>query len=344
MFKALRFRALLAATVAVAAGCSSNSGSLSPSQSSSLLPSSGHVPPGTRIVDGLAVVGPSLVPLVPHPWNLPHVWPDKKNQRQILFVADPQNNQVLMYDPNTPNPSPKGSITTGIDYAVGLAVDKKGTLYVANLLGGSPNIGSITIYKADSSSPSLTITDGLDNPSSVAVDSHGDLFATNLDSNSIVGYKAGATSPFETINFSGYGQAGGLATDENNNVWVANPFGNQVDEIPAGSSTPQNAGLSGLNGPTDVSFGERGEMYVSDFAGSAVSVYKSGMTSPWAFITKGIERQGPTYGGFTASDYYFQTNQNLNVVGYKKGKMSPFSTITGIKDPRGIASTPLVVK
>jgi hypothetical protein len=344
MFEALRFRALLAAALAVAAGCSGNSGSLSPGQSSSLLRSSGHVPPGTRLVHGLAPVRPLFVPLVPHPWNLPHVWPDKKKQRQILFVADPQNNQVLMYDPNTPNPSPKGSITTGIDYAVGLAVDKKGTLYVANLLGGNPNIGSITVYKAGSSSPSLTITDGLDNPYAVAVDSHGDLFATNLDSNSVVGYRAGATSPFETISFSPYGQAAGLATDENNNVWVANDFANEVDEIPAGSSTPQNAGLSGLNGPTDVSFGERGEMYVSDFAGSDVSVYKSGMTSPWAFITNGIENLGPTYGGFTASDYYFQTNQTLNVVGYKKGKVSPFSTITGIKDPRGIASTPLVMK
>jgi hypothetical protein len=333
MFETLRFRALVVAALAVAAGCSSNS-----------LPSSERVPPGTRLVHSLAVVEPLLVPLVPHAWNLPHVWPDRKRQRQILFVADPQNNQVLMYDPKTPNPSPKGSITTGIDYAVGLAVDKKGTLYVANLLGGSPNIGSITVYKARSSSPSLTITNGLDNPDSVAVDSHGDVFATNLDSNAIVGYKAGATSPFETISFSRYGQAAGLATDENDNLWIANIFGNEVDEIPAGSSTPKNAGLSGLNGPNDVSFGERGVMYVSDFAGSAVSVYKHGMTSPWAFITKGIEKQGPTYGGFTASDYYFQTNQFLNVVGYEKGKMKPFSTITGIKDPRGIASSPLVTK
>lgn len=348
MIEALRFRSLIVAALAVAAGCSSNSGSLTPSQSSSLIPSSlrspGHVPPGTSLVRGLAVVGPTLVPLVPHPWNLPHVWPDKKKQRQILFVADPDNNQVLMYDPNTPNPSPKGSITKGIDYAVGLAVDKKGTLYVANLLGGSPNIGSITVYKAGSSSPSRTITNGLDNPYSVAVDSHGNLFATNLDSNSVVGYKAGATSPFEIISFSPYGQAAGLATDQKNNLWVANDFANEVDEIPAGSSTPQNADLSGLNGATDVSFGEQDVMYVSDFAGSAVSVYKYGMTSPWAFITNGIEHQGPTYGGFTASDYYFQTNQNLNVVGYKKGKASPFSTISGITDPRGITSTPLVMK
>jgi hypothetical protein len=344
MFEALRFRTLLPVALAVAAGCSSNPGALTPSQSSSVLLSSSPVGPGTRLGRILGLVEPSFVRPVPHPWKLPHVWPDKKTQRQVLFVCDPDNNQVLMYDPNTPNPSPKGSITAGIDYPVGLAVDKNGTLYVANLLSGSPDIGSITIYKAGSSSPSLTITDGLDNPYSVAVDSHGNLFATNLDSNSIVAYKRGTTSPYETISFSAYGQADGLATDQNDNLWIANGFGDQVDEIPAGSSTPQNANLSGLNGPTDVSIGEKGVMYVSDFVGSAVSVYKSGDTSPWAFITKGIEKDGPTYGGFTASDYYFQTNQDLNVVGYKKGKSSPFSTITGIKDPRGIASAPLVVK
>jgi hypothetical protein len=343
MFEAPRSRALLAAALALAAGCSSNSGSLTPSQSSSLLPASGHVAPGTRLASGLKFVGADFVASVPQPWNLPHVWPDR-TQKQILFVADPDNNQVLMYDPNTPNPSPEGSITKGIDYAVGLTVDKKGTLYVANLMGGKPNIGSITIYKAGSSSPTLKITKGLDNPYDVAVDSHGNLFASNVDSNSIVGYKPGKTSPFETISYSPYGIAAGIATDQHDNLWVANIWANEVDEIPAGSSTPQNAGLSGLNGANDVSFGEQGVMYVSDFVGGAVSVYKRGMTSPWAFITMGIEIDGPTYGGFTSSYYYFQTNQGLNVVGYKKGKAVPFSRIAGIKDPRGVTSTPLVVK
>lgn len=343
MSEALRWRAVAFAALAFGAGCSGNSQSLAPTQSP-YLSSSAHVAPGTRVAHGLVLVGPLGAPRVPQPWNLPHAWPDRERHREILFIADPDNDQVLMYDPRTPNPSPKGSITTGIDYAVGLAIDSKRTLYVANLLGGSPDVGSITVYKAGSSSPRLTITDGLDNPYAVAVDSHGDLFVTNLDSNSVVGYKPGATAPFETIDFSSFGQAGGLATDAKNNLWVANPFANEVDEIPAGSSTPHNAGLSGLNGPTDVSFGEQDVMYVSNFTGSAVSVYKSGDTSPWAFITKGIEHEGPTYGSFTALDFYFQTNQNFNVVGYKKGRASPFSAITGIEDPRGIASRPLVVK
>ncbi len=337
-------RALTAvAALAFIAGCSGNSASLSPGQSS-LTPSSRQAPAGTRLVHGSVVEGAYLVPLVPHPWNLPHVWPDKKKKPQVLFVADPQDNQVLMYNPKTPNPSPEGSITTGIDYPFGVAVDKKGTLYVANLLGGSPNIGSITVYPAGSSSPSLTITSGLVNPYGIAVDSQGTIYASNLDSNTIVGYKAGATSPFETIAFSSFGQALGIGIDGKDNLWIGDDSNSQVYEIPAGSSTPQNAGLLGLNGTINVAFGKKDVMYVSNFGGSNVTVYAYGTTSPSSTITDGIETHGPTLGGFTSSGYYFQSNQDDNVVGYKKGQTSPFSTITGIPDPRGIASTPLIKK
>lgn len=295
--------------------------------------------PGYRLIPGPAVEGSLLVPLHPHPWNLPHVWPSMKKQ-QVMFVADPQDNQVLMYDPKTPNPSPEGSITDGIDYPFGVAVDKKGTLYVANLLGGSPDVGSITVYPAGSSSPSLTITDGLDNPYGIGVDSSGDIFAANLDNDTLVGYKPGATSPFETVTFPKYSQVLGLGVDKNGNVWLGSDTDSSVYEVPAGSSAPKNAGLSGLSGTISVAFGKKDEMFVSNFGGSNVTVYAYGTTSPSETITNGID--GPTLNGLTHSDYYFQSNQDDDVVGYKKGQTSPFSTITGIPDPRGIASTPLV--
>jgi hypothetical protein len=338
-------RALIAAAaLAFVAGCSGNSASLAPGQPSSVMPSSRQVQSAMRRVPGSAVEGAYQVPLVPHPWNLPHVWPDMGPLPQVLFVADPQNNQVLMYDPKTPNPSPSGSITDGIEYPFGVAVDKKGTLYVANLLGGSPNIGSITIYPSGSSSPSVTITNGVSNPYGIAVDSKGDIFAANLGNDTIVGYKPHKTKPFETIGFNAFGQALGVGVDGLNNIWIGSDTTNQVWEIPAGSSTPQNAGLSGLNGTINVAFGKQDVMYVSNFSGSNVQVYAYGTTTPSETITKGIEIGGPTLGGFTSSGYYFQSNQNGNVSGYKKGRTSPFSTITGIPDPRGIASTPLIKK
>jgi hypothetical protein len=322
-----------AAAVAFIAGCSGNTASFAPTQSSS------NATAGARFIRGAAVEHALAVPGVPHPWTLPHVWPAKKRHTQVLFVADPQNNQVLMYNPRTPNPSPEGSITTGIDYPFGLAVDKSGTLYVANLLG---NNGSITVYPKGHTSPSLTITTGLNAPYGIGVDSKGDIFAANLNTDTIVGYKAGATSPYETINFSADGQALGVGVDAKDNVWIGSDTTSQVWEIPAGSSTPMNAGLSGLNGTIGVAFGQTDEMYVSNFGSTNVQVYAYGTKTPSRTITSGLT--APTFGGLTGSDYYFQSNQNGNVSGYKKGQSTPFSTITGIPDPRGIASIPLVAK
>jgi len=335
MFESSSRRAIVAAaSLAFVVGCSGNVGSLAPSQASS----SNKVLVGMHYIQGAAVERRLLVPSVPHPWALPHVWPNKK--QQVLFVADPQNNQILMYNPKTPNPTPEGSITSGLDYTFGVAVDKKGTLYAANLLGGSA--GSVSVYPKGSSTPSLTITDGCNAPYGIGVDSKGNIFITNLNDDTIVGYKAGATSPFESISFSAHGQALGLGVDGKDNVWIGSDTTNQVWEIPAGSTTPQNAGLSGLAGTIGVAFGKKDEMYVSNFGSDNVQVYAYGTTVPSRTITSGLT--APTLAGLTKSDYFFQSNQGGNVSGYKKGQSTPFSTITGIPDPRGIASTPEVKK
>jgi hypothetical protein len=337
MLDTLSRRALIVAAALAFAGCAGSSGTLAPTSGTS-----GNAAAGMRLVRGSAVEGFYRVPLVAHPWKLPHVWPNGK--KQILFVADPQNNQVLMYDPKTPNPSSEGSITTGIDYPFGVAVDKKGNLYVANLLGGSPDIGSVTVYPKGSTSPSLTITNGMSNPYGIGVDSKGNVFCAMLGNNTMVGYKAGQTSPFETVSFPAGSQVLGLGIDKEDNAWLGSDTNNSVYEVPAGTTTPQNANLSGLNGTINVAFGKKDVMYVSNFGGSNVTVYAYGTTSPEMTITTGIEKNGPTLGGFSTSGYYFQSNQNSNVAGYKKGANSPFSSITGIPDPRGDAGSPEIKK
>jgi hypothetical protein len=188
----------------------------------------------------------------------------------------------------------------------------------------SPDVGSSTVYPAGQSSPSLTISDGLSNPYGIAVDSKDDIFASQLDSNNIVAYKSGATSPYETIDFAADGQALGVGVDGKDNIWIGSDSNSSVWEIPAGSSTPVNAGLTGLNGTINVAFGKKDEMFVCNFGHLNVIVYKYGMKSPTETITDGIEPNGPTPSGFTTSDYYFQSNQDDNVVCYKKGATSPF--------------------
>lgn len=324
MLETLSHRTLVAAAaLTFASACSSNSTLVTPG-------------PATRVLLGPAATGSIVVPAVPRQSHLAHIWPAKKN-RPILFVANLPDNEVEMYDPKKPNPSPEGSISDGLNYPVGLAVDKHGTLYVANE-GNS----TITIYPAGQSAPSLTISTGLDSNYGVTVDSKGDVFATNLGDDTVVGYKAGATSPFETIDFSNLGQPVGLAADSKDNLWVACDSTNVIYIIPAGSSKPQNSNLSDVAGPLGISFGKHDVTYVANFGAnpSAVEIYTYGSKTPSGSITNGIEQNGPTFNAFTRSGIFFQVNQFDNVVGYKKGQTSPFSTITSISNPVGIASSP----
>lgn len=332
-----RRRLVAAGAVVFIAGCSGYSTSTSPGQGASGTPA---LRAGLRVLRGPAVTGPIYVPLIPHPVRVARAWPAKSPNRQILFVADSADNQVLMYDPKVANPSPEGSITSGLNVPFGLAVDAAGTLYVANLGGNT-----VTEYQPGQSTPSLTISDGVNGPYGIGLDSHGDVFVSNLNNNTVVGYQAGATSPFETIDFSALGQPVGIGVDADDNVWVASDTSNQVYEIPAGSSTPQNAGLTGLAGPISVAFGKNGMFYVSDFGGPNVRIYAAGGTTPAMTLTDGLS--GPTLSGFASSGRYFQSNQGVNVVGYlgfKKNQTSPFSTITGNSGPTGVAGFPPIKK
>lgn len=332
-------RALIAAVAAgLIAGCSGNSGSLTSGQPSAFAPSN-HLGAGMRELAGPEVAGPMIVPRVPRQSDAPRGWPNGSPNRQVIFVSDQSSSSVLMYSPKIPNGSPIGSITNGVNVPAGIAVDGTGTLYVTN-----PGNNTVTVYPHGASSPSLTISSGISGPYGIAVDSSGEVFVSNLNVNNITAYKAGATSPFETIAFANYGQAVGLGVDGSDNIWVACDSSNGVFEIPAGSQNVQNSGLTSLNGPIGVSIGKRGVVYVSNFAAADVNIYSNGSTSPTATITNGIEQFGPTLGAFASSGRYFQSNQALNVVGYKGLQTSTFSTLSGTSSPLGIAGYPLVKK
>ena len=331
-------RAVIAGTaLSLAAGCSGTS--LNPGQSSLTTSSSHRAPAGMRVLPGPVVAGPIIVPLVPGKVNAPAGWPVPRHHHrkpEFLFVAD-SSSGVLIYNPRKANSAPIGAITTGVNTPAGLAVDKSGALYVAN-----QGTGTVTVYPKGSSSPSLTISNGISSPYGVTVDSKGDVFVSNLGTNDVTAYAAGQTSPYATISFNSYGQAVGLGVDASDNIWVACDSSNGVFEIPAGSTSVKNSGLTSLNGPISVAFGKADIIYVSNFASSDVNIYTYGTTSPSGTITSGIS--GPTLGGFTAINSYFQSNQSYDVVGYLSGQTSPFSTLSGASSPLGIASSPLVAK
>jgi serine/threonine-protein kinase len=242
-----------------------------------------------------------------------------------------------MYDPTKANSAPTGSITNGTSCSYGAAVDKAGNLYVANL-----GNNTITVYPKGEDTPSLTISDSVNEPYSVAVDSKGNVFTSNLGNNTITAYAAGQTTAYETISFGAYGQAVGIGVDGADNVWVACDSSNGVFEIKAGSDGVTNSGITGLGGPIGVTFGPKDDLFVSNFSLADVTVYKYGATSSFETITDGLS--GPTQNGVTAAGAFFQSNQDENVVGYKKGKNTLFSTLSTATSAAQIASSPLVKK
>ncbi len=333
MLQTLSRRALCAAVaVLFAAGCSGNA--LTSGGGSALTPATGQIGRAVRILPGPVVSGPIVVPLVP---GKPHGaigWP-KKKKKELLFVADCDAG-VEIYDPKKANSSAIGSISTDTDCPFGVAVDKAGNVYVANI-----SSSEVDVYPKGSGTPNLEITDGVSSPYSVAVDSKGNVFVSNLGNNTITAYASGQTTSYETISFNAYGQAVGIAVDGEDNLWVACDSSNGVFEIKAGSQGVTNSGITGLSGPIGVSFGKSDDLFVSNFGATTVSVYKYGATTSFEIITDGIT--GPTQNGVTARNAFFQSNQDDNVVGFKNGQTTLFSTLDATSAAQ-IASWPLVKK
>jgi hypothetical protein len=154
------------------------------------------------------------------------------------------------------------------------------------------------------------------------------------------------TTPFETIpqsSFGPYSQPVGIAADGSDNLSVTVDSNSTVFEIPAGSSQPQNAGLTQLNGPTGISFDASGNLYVTNFGGYNAAIYAPGSQSPSATITNGMN--GPTANTVTSSGKFFQGNQGQfpgssgDIQGYPPGQNEPSSFIE-ILETQGLAAAP----
>ena len=327
-------RRMIATSAAIlfVAGCSGSGSSITPGAGPKLSQSSIHVPAGYRAYPGPAVAGPLIVPIA-HANHPGFVRPSASGK--ILFVADANNNVVNMYDPAVKNPPVIGTITSGINVPIGLAVDKRGTLYVVNI-----GNNTVTEYKKGTVTPSFTINSGMSSPYGIGVDSHREVFVSNLGNNTISGYKHHQTAPFETVNGVGPNPVG-VAVDGNDNVFVADDSDNTIYEIPAGSSTSQNSGLLSLTGPIGLAFTTGNELYVANFGANTVGVYPSGSTSPTVTITDSINQ--PTLDGFAQPGTFFQSDQTGPVEGFKKNKVHPYSVVSGNGRPVGVASYPRLI-
>jgi DNA-binding beta-propeller fold protein YncE len=191
----------------------------------------------------------------------------------------------------------------------------------------------------------VTLSTSIVYPNGIAVDSAGTVYVT---SGSTVGqcyvleFPKGSSSPSAQVN--GLGLPIGLAIDKDDNLYIGDAHTNDVYEVPKGTTTATNLGLSGLSDPTGVAISPADDLYVSnENPGSfAVHGYHLGQTTPFETITSGLD--GPYALGFGEKGTLFVGNgerQPGNVTAYKKNHTTPYETITNdIENPVGIGVYP----
>jgi sugar lactone lactonase YvrE len=122
---------------------------------------------------------------------------------RVLYIGNsdgsPGVGQVLVYTAGANDPKLLRTIGNGTGRPIGLWVDKKNNLWVANQTDKYP--AGVTAFKPGASSPFLTITNVYGQPASVAVDKKGDVFAneSQQDEGYVQEFAPGSTTAEYTL-------------------------------------------------------------------------------------------------------------------------------------------------
>jgi hypothetical protein len=266
-------------------------------------------------------------------------------KQATLFVSDLDANEVRLYPAYTKNPTQSGTITQGIDLPINAAVDKHGTLYVANN-GNS----TVTEYPLGQTTPSVTLSSQLVYPNGIAVDEKGTVYVTsgaNVGQCYVLEFPKGSMTPSVQVN--GFGLPIGLAVDKHGNLYVGDAESGHyaVWEVPKGSTTPTNLGLAGLADPTGVAIDPSNDLWVSnDYPQGndsfTVLGFHAKTTEPFATITTGLD--GPYSEAIGSNGTLFVGNSFHypgSISAYKSGSLTPYETFTnGVENPAGLAVYP----
>jgi hypothetical protein len=198
-----------------------------------------------------------------------------------IFVSDLISNAVWVCSGNIRyGMLPPTAQLQGVASPVQMAVDRAGTLYVANAqVNGSG--GSVTEYPRGSMYPSLTLTSGLNTSTGVAVDSSGTVYVSNKYAGSIEVFPSGQTQPAATVTANLVGPDG-LTVDRRDNLYIVDGSRRDVLKLTHGSMTPRPLHLQQLSTPIGIAIDSHNNLYVSNLEASTshVSEYLPNATTP----------------------------------------------------------------
>ncbi|MGC2405322.1 MAG: hypothetical protein WA431_02840 [Candidatus Cybelea sp.] len=262
-------------------------------------------------------------------------------KKSLVFESDQDELAVNIYATAklAGNPAPIATIHVSAGCPYGLAVDKKGALYVADNCGGN----DVELYPKGSTTMKSSITDGISNPLGLAIGKKGTLFVSNYPA-SITEYASGSSKPKLTITGEGLTNPFGLAVDKNGNLYIADSGAGAVFELPAGSSSITNLNLSGLGEPVGLAFDPKtGYLWETGGADNIINVYDlskgsspietiAGNDFPYAISD---QNEWKPKGEVVTSDI-----ETHDVYAFKPGKYAPYAVLSnGVELPTGLLIT-----
>jgi sugar lactone lactonase YvrE len=263
---------------------------------------------------------------------------------RVLYIGNidgqPGVGQVLVYTAAMKSPRLLRTISNGTGRPIGLWVDTKNNLWVANLTNKYPD--SVTAFKPGASSPFFTITELEGQPGSVAVDASGNVWVNESvqDEGIVQEFAPGSTTPEQTLNTGVGGYAfdpGSMAFDPQGNLVVAESakLQLQIVKLTKGSQefTPVNLDLTNIEGP-GIGIDKAGNVYVGNAAGATVSVYPPGQSEPSRVISN-IGAYGLTW--VTPKGAVYQSTGASSVIEVAPGSNTPTNTLNCICQTLGAA-------
>ena len=204
-----------------------------------------------------------------------------------LYVADNcGGNDVELFPKGSTTMS--SSITKGISSPVGLAMDHKDTLFVANYPA------AITEYERGKTSPSKTITGGgMSKPFGLALDSRENLYIADYGADAVFEVKAGTTT-VTRLNLQDAGEPIGVAVDQKNDIlWETDEDQDLINLYHLrGSDTSPFETIRGQGYPYAIAIQNHGnplgEVVESDVNTDAVYAYRPNAYEPYVTLRNDV--------------------------------------------------------
>ncbi len=200
------------------------------------------------------------------------------DKKKTLYLADSCLSQVEEYSKGST--TLKTTITDGISFPLGVAIDKNNTLYVST---GT----DIQEYANGSTSPTKTIT-GMSEPFGISLDSSGNLYIPDFGCGCVWELPAGGSS-VTNLGLQDLTEPLQSAVDQKTGyLWVTDGSGDRVQIYKLGSTSPVQT-ITGQGFPYSVGIQNQGkplgETVYGDQGTDDVYVFKPNSYTPFATLT-----------------------------------------------------------